>query len=70
MSQPLIIFKGYESTYEDHIVDDFKDSFYYSPFKNLPSDLSQSQKNSILTAAKEVIETKVTPEFKRIKQFF
>ncbi|OUR98371.1 hypothetical protein A9Q86_15095 [Flavobacteriales bacterium 33_180_T64] len=70
MSQPLIIFKGYESTYDDHIVDDFKDSFYYSPFKNLPSDLSQSQKDSILTAAKEIIEAKVTPEFKRIKQFF
>jgi uncharacterized protein (DUF885 family) len=70
VSQPLIIFKGYESTYNDNIVDNFEDSFYYSPFKNLPSDLSKTQKDSVLTAAKYAIETKVTPEFKRIKTFF
>jgi uncharacterized protein (DUF885 family) len=69
-SQPLVIFKGYASTYDDHIVDNFQDSFYYSPFKNLPSDLSSSQKDSVLAAAEEAIKTKVTPEFKRIKQFF
>ncbi|HUH27297.1 DUF885 domain-containing protein [Gelidibacter sp.] len=70
VSQPLVIFKGYESTYNDHIVTDFKDSFYYSPFKNLPNDLTEAQKDSVLTAAKLTIETKVTPEFKRIKNFF
>jgi len=70
ISQPKVIFKGYESTYNDHIVANFEDSFYYSPFKNLPSDLSNVQKDSILIAAKEVIQTKVVPEFKRIKQFF
>jgi uncharacterized protein (DUF885 family) len=70
VSQPLIIFKGYESTYNDNIVDNFEDSFYYSPFKNLPSDLTNEQKDSILLAAEEVIKSKVTPEFKRIKQFF
>jgi uncharacterized protein (DUF885 family) len=70
VSQPLIIFKGYESTYEDHIVENFENSFYYSPFKNLPPDLSGSQKDSVLAAAKNAIETKVTPEFKRIKTFF
>ena len=70
VSQPLIIFNGYESTYDDHIVDNFEDSFYYSPFKNLPSGLSQTQKDSVLSVAKTTIETKVTPQFKRIKTFF
>lgn len=70
VSQPLVIFKGYESTYNDHIVDNYQDSFYYSPFKNLPTDLTLTQKDSVLTAAKELIETKVTPEFKQIKTFF
>lgn len=70
VSQPLVIFKGYESTYNDHIVADFKDSFYYSPFKDLPNDLTEAQKDSVLMAAKIIIETKVTPEFKRIKHFF
>lgn len=70
VSQPIVIFDGYESTYNDHIVDNFEDSFYYSPFKNLPNDLTVAQKDSVLLAAKKVIETKVTPEFKRIKTFF
>lgn len=70
ISQSRVIFNGYESTYNDHIVDDYKDSFYYSPFKNLPRSLTQSQKDSILKVAKTVIEDIVTPQFKRIKSFF
>ena len=70
VSQPRIIFEGYESTYDTHIVDNFEDSFYYSPFKNLPSDLSESQKDSVLTAAQIAIETNVIPQFSRIKTFF
>ncbi len=70
VSQPLVIFNGYESTYNDHIVTDFKDSYFYSPFKKLPKRLNTAQRDSLLRAAKEVIETKVTPQFKRIKTFF
>lgn len=70
VSQPLVIFKGYESTYNDHIVSNFEDSFYYSPFKNLPNDLTIAQRDSVLAAAKITIETNVTPEFRRIKSFF
>jgi uncharacterized protein (DUF885 family) len=70
VSQPLIIFNGYETTYNSNIVENFEDSFYYSPFKNLPSDLNEAQIDSVLVAAKLAIETSVTPEFKRIKSFF
>ncbi|MGM5469459.1 DUF885 domain-containing protein [Flavobacteriaceae bacterium LMO-SS05] len=70
VSQPLVIFKGYESTYDTNIVENYEDSFYYSPFKNLPDGLTQAQKDSVLTAAKYAIENSVTPEFKRIKTFF
>ena len=70
VSQPLVIFKGYESTYDSNIVDHYEDSFYYSPFKNLPNDLTQAQKDSVLMAAKDAIENNVTPQFKRIKTFF
>jgi len=70
VSQPLIIFKGYESTYDTHIVENYDDSYYYSPFKNLPKDLNDKQRDSVLKAAKNAIETKVTPQFKRIKTFF
>ncbi len=70
VSQPKIIFKGYESTYDTHIVENVEDSYYYSPFKNLPSDLNETQKDSVLTASKIAIETNVIPQFKRIKTFF
>jgi uncharacterized protein (DUF885 family) len=70
VSQPRVIFNGYESSYNDHIVDNYEDSFYYSPFKSLPNDLNENQKDSVLMVAKEAIEKNVIPEFKRIKQFF
>lgn len=70
VSQPLVIFKGYESTYDSNIVDHYEKSFYYSPFKNLPSDLTEVQNDSVLQAAKFAIEHNVTPQFKRIKTFF
>ena len=70
VSQPKVIFKGYESTYNDHIVDNYEDSFFYSPFKKLPNTISQKQQDSLLTVAKQTIEQHVIPQFKRIKAFF
>tara|TARA_B100001079_G_C16402733_1_gene512153 strand:- start:273 stop:1988 length:1716 start_codon:yes stop_codon:yes gene_type:complete len=70
VSQPLIIFNGYESTYNDHITDNYESNYFYSPFKNLPKDLSQAHKDSILIEAKKTIEKNVVPQFVRIKEFF
>lgn len=70
VSQPRVIFKGYETTYNDHIVDDFKKSPFYKPFQNLPLSLNETQKDSALNAAKIVIKNTVIPEFKKIKTFF
>ena len=70
VSQPLVIFKGYESTYDKHIVDNYEDSFFYSPFKKLSENIPQEQKDSIKLAAQHAINKNVTPEFKRIKTFF
>ncbi|MBT8256823.1 MAG: DUF885 domain-containing protein, partial [Bacteroidia bacterium] len=70
VSQPRVIFNGYETTYNDHIVDDYSKSYFYSPFMNLPSDMSDKQKDSVIVAAKEAIEASVIPQFKKIRQFF
>ena len=70
VSQPLVIFKGYESTYNDHITKDFELNYFYSPFKKLPNGLSQIQKDSVLIEAKKAIENSVVPQFIRIKDFF
>lgn len=70
ISQPKIIFNNFEETYNSQLVDDFEESFYYSPFRKLPTIITDSQKDSLLTAAKIAIETKVIPQFKVIKDFF
>jgi uncharacterized protein (DUF885 family) len=70
VSQPRVIFEGYESTYNDHIVANFEDSYFYSPFKKLPEDLTDTQRKLVQEAAKSAIKNKVVPEFKRIKTFF
>ena len=70
VSQPLVIFDGYESSYNDHIVSDFKESYFYTPFNDLPRALSLSQKDSILTAAEVAITKHVIPQFKVVKTFF
>ena len=70
VSQPRVIFKGYESSYNDHIVSDFKESYFYTPFNDLPRALSLSQKDSILTAAEVAITKHVIPQFKVVKTFF
>ena len=70
VSQPLVIFNGYESTYNDHITDNYESNYFYSPFKNLPKNLSENQKDSVLIEAKKAIEKNVVPQFRRIKGFF
>lgn len=70
ITQPKVIFKGYEATYNDQIVENPRDSYYFSPFEDLPRQLTQAQKDSVLQAAETVISGKVVPQFERIKSFF
>ena len=69
ISQPLIIFKGYRSTYEKHITLTAEENFYYTPFKNLPKQLSDYEKDSLIKAAKDVVLYDVIPAFKNVKDF-
>ncbi len=70
VSQPRIIFDGYESSYNDHIVGRYEDSYFYTPFKNLPESLTEDQRDSVLSEARKAITSIVVPQFKRIKTFF
>ena len=69
VSQPLVIFKGYESTYNDHITRDHKDNYFYSPFKNLPDDLNQSQIDSILYEGQKAIEESSFNTYRNFRYF-
>ncbi|TRZ46304.1 DUF885 domain-containing protein [Robertkochia solimangrovi] len=70
IAQPKAIFKGYENSYDLHITGDAESNFFFGPFKDLPSNLTEDQKDSILNAAEEAITKSVIPSFKRIKKFF
>lgn len=70
VSQPRVIFEGYNSTYDDHLVDDYRQSFFYSPFKELPASINADQRDSLLAAAETAITRDVIPQFQRIKSFF
>jgi uncharacterized protein (DUF885 family) len=70
ITQPRVIFEGYESTYDSQIVDQPEDSYFYEPFQNLPSTLSESQKDSVIQAARTAIKANVIPQFRRVKSFF
>jgi uncharacterized protein (DUF885 family) len=70
VSQPRVIFNGFESTYDSQIVNNYEDSFYYEPFLNLPSSISGAQRDSLLVAARSAIEHQVVPSFERVKTFF
>ena len=70
VSQPKVIFEGYEATYNNHIVEDFKKSPFYQPFEKLPDYIPLLQRDSVLQAAKIAIEQSVVPAFIKIKKFF
>jgi len=70
MGQPLVIFKGYESTYEQNITTTAEENFYYSPFLNLPNPLTQEEKDSLQKAARTVISEQLIPSFESVKTFF
>ncbi len=73
VSQPRVIFNGYESTYDTHIPkmnETVDDHYFLSPIKNLTTYITPEQKDSLWVLGREVITQKVIPSFQRIKEFF
>ena len=70
VAQPLIIFEGYESSYDKHITETVENNFYFSPFKNLPDQFSSEEKDSLMSVAHATIQKDVIPSFQKIKSFF
>ena len=70
ISQPLVIFKGYESSYRQHITSNAEKNFYFSPLKNLPDVLTVQFRDSIIQVGKSLIEENIIPTFQSIEDFF
>ena len=69
-SQPLVIFDGYASTYDQHIESTVEEHFYYQPFNALPSTFEVQKRDSLQAKARTLVQKKVIPSFEKIKHFF
>ncbi len=70
ISQPVVALKGYESTYNMHIMDTIERSVFFQPLKNKPAQVSRESWDSILSEARQAISKDVIPTYRVIKRFF
>ncbi|MET1259162.1 DUF885 domain-containing protein [Flagellimonas sp. DF-77] len=70
ISQPKVIFEGYASTYDTHIVSDASKSAFFTPFESLPETISAQKQDSLKEVAIQRITNDVVPSFEKIKRFF
>lgn len=68
--QPKAILEGYEVTYDTHLVDNYEESPFYAPFKNLPQSLSDSEKAKLLNDGKNAVEKGALGGYQLVKEFF
>lgn len=68
--QPKVILKGYENTYEQHIVSDAEKSVFWKPFLNRPVGISDEDWKKITDEGKNAIVKYAVEGFRNIKTFF
>jgi uncharacterized protein (DUF885 family) len=70
LTQPKVVLKGFEESIEAFIKTNVEESTYYSPFKSMPSHLTDTTKNQLREMAKQAISTKVMPSYQEYYDFF
>lgn len=70
ISQPRVILKGYEATYEQHIVAMPEKSVFLKPFATKPFAITDADWKALTSAAIAAITKDVIPAYKKIKTFF
>ncbi|MEW6989801.1 DUF885 family protein [Colwelliaceae bacterium 6441] len=63
-------FKNYHKGIKKHLVDDIKQSVFYAPFANMPSNISAQDKQRFIDEGSRLIKTAVIPEYKKFYKFF
>ncbi|WP_461076514.1 DUF885 domain-containing protein [Spirosoma flavus] len=69
ITAPKIILKGYEITYQNHIVTDPTRSVFYAPFLKLPTTLSESERNQLQQAGKKAVMEGAVQAYKLFGEF-
>jgi uncharacterized protein (DUF885 family) len=70
ITQPKDMFKGYDQTWEQHIVSDPRKSVFWKPFNARPSSIDSISWSGLQAEAEAQINTNVVPSFIRVREFF
>ncbi|WP_259014041.1 DUF885 domain-containing protein [Emticicia fluvialis] len=70
ISQPSIALKGYEATYNAHIVDSYEQSVFWKPFIKKPQSISEADWLLLQAEGRKQIEQSVIPSYIKIRTFF
>ncbi|MCE7996456.1 MAG: DUF885 domain-containing protein [Roseivirga sp.] len=67
---PKAILDGYDVTYNTHLVADYKESSFYTPFLKIPDSFSEGDKSRIHKEGKEAVELGALAGYGLVKNFF
>lgn len=68
--QPRVILKGYENTYEQHIVTNTEQSVFWKPFLKKPFGINDAEWKKITEEGKHAVDNYAIEAFRTIKTFF
>jgi len=68
--QPKTILKGYENTYDQHVVKDPQQSVFWKPFVKKPFTITDEEWKSITGEGRKAVMQYAVEGFKKIKLFF
>lgn len=67
---PKAILDGYDVTYNTHLVENYRESSFYTPFLKVPNSFSEGDKSRILNEGKEAVELGALAGYGLVKNFF
>ena len=67
---PKVIMQRVPAQIDRQLVSDPAESGFYRPFKEMPPSIPAAEQEQLRSAAKQAVETKVLPSYKKFKEFF
>lgn len=68
-TQPKVVLQGFENAVAAYVVDDPKESDFFTPFNSFPAHISQDQQKALTEAGLSAIKTSVLPAYQAFYDF-
>jgi uncharacterized protein (DUF885 family) len=69
MVLPQVVLTGRDISIQKHVISNPEDSVFFSAFRSLPKQLSESQKSQLQQQARQLITTQVIPAYSHLLDF-